>query len=429
MQGGVDLEASLIKTDVLIVGTGHAGAHAAIALRQHKFTGSITLVGDEPELPYERPPLSKDYLAGEKTFDQILIKPAHFWAERNIDFRLGCIVASVEPDSHVVSTAHGTDIQYRTLIWAAGGAARRLTCSGSNLDGIHSVRTRGDIDRMKAELPQVNKVLVVGGGYIGLEAAAVLAKLGKKVTILETLDRVLSRVAGERLSRFFEAEHRRHGVEIRLNEAVSAFEGKGGRVTGARLMSGQVIPADLVVVGVGIVPAVQPLEAAGAVCDRGVIVDEYCATSLPDVFAIGDCTAQANPFYAAGRIRLESVQNAAGQALTVAKFLTGTPQPYDAVPWFWSNQFDLRLQTVGLSSDHDAAVVRGDIEAGQFSIVYYREGCVIAFDCVNAPRDYVQGGALIKARVKLDPLMVSDTSLALKDLAEISRSDRSLTRS
>lgn len=408
----------MIETDVLIVGAGHAGAHAAIALRQHKFTGTITLIGDELDLPYERPPLSKDYLAGHKDFDQILIKPARFWSERNVELLLGRQVESVEPHSHVASAADGTDIRYRTLIWAAGGVARSLTCDGCKLSGIHSVRTRADIDRIKAELPRVKRVLVVGGGYIGLEAAAVLAKLGKNVTILESLNRVLSRVAGMRLSRFFEAQHRRHGVEIRLNESMSAFEGKDGRVTGARLQSGSFIPADLVVVGVGILPSVQPLEAAGAVCDRGVVVDEFCATNLADIFAIGDCTAQVSAYYAGGRTRLESVQNAAGQALTVAKLLVGTPQPYDAVPWFWSNQFDLRLQTVGISTDHDAAVVRGDLDTGQFSIVYFREGHVIAFDCVNAPRDYVQGGRLVKARAKLDPLKVSDASLALKELVE-----------
>ncbi len=401
--------------DVVIVGAGHAGAQAAIALRQNKFEGSIALIGDEPELPYERPPLSKDYLAGEKTFDRILIRPRQFWAERAVEMLLATCVTSVDPLAHRVTTSAGATIGYRQLIWATGGAPRRLECDGAGLAGVHSVRTRADVDRMIAELDGVEQAVVIGGGYIGLEATAALTKLGKKVVLLEALDRVLARVAGEPLSRFFEAEHRAHGVDLRLNQAVERIEGEA-RVTGVRLRDGKTIPAQMAVVGIGIVPAVEPLLAAGAEGGNGVAVDAHCRTSLPDIFAAGDCALHANRFADDLPIRLESVQNASDQATVAAKVIAGIPTVYDAVPWFWSNQYDLKLQTVGLSGGHDVAVVRGDPAARGFSVIYLREGRVIALDCVNATRDYVQGRALVTGRIAADRARLADTGLSLKEL-------------
>lgn len=401
--------------DVVIVGAGHAGAQAAIALRQNKFEGSIALIGDEPELPYERPPLSKDYLAGEKTFDRILIRPRQFWAERAVEMLLATCVTSVDPLAHRVTTSAGATIGYRQLIWATGGAPRRLECDGAGLAGVHSVRTCADVDRMIAELDGVEQAVVIGGGYIGLEATAALTKLGKKVVLLEALDRVLARVAGEPLSRFFEAEHRAHGVDLRLNQAVERIEGEA-RVTGVRLRDGKTIPAQMAVVGIGIVPAVEPLLAAGAEGGNGVAVDAHCRTSLPDIFAAGDCALHANRFADDLPIRLELVQNASDQATVAAKVIAGIPTVYDAVPWFWSNQYDLKLQTVGLSGGHDVAVVRGDPAARGFSVIYLREGRVIALDCVNATRDYVQGRALVTGRIAADRARLADTGLSLKEL-------------
>ncbi|OSZ70212.1 pyridine nucleotide-disulfide oxidoreductase [Sphingomonas sp. IBVSS2] len=404
-----------MRYDVLIVGAGHGGAQAAIALRQNKFEGSIALLGDEPELPYERPPLSKEYLSGEKPFERLLIRNAAFWEERQVTLLPGRTVTAVDPVAHAV-TADGEAIGYGRLIWATGGKPRRLACDGHDLAGIHTVRTRADVDRMMGELDGVSRVAVVGGGYIGLEAAAVLAKLGKQVTVIEALDRVLARVAGAPLSHFFEAEHRAHGVEIRLGAQVAAIEGED-RVTGVRLADGEAIPADMAIVGIGILPAVEPLLAAGAVGGNGVLVDAQSRTSLADVFAIGDCALHVNRYAGDMAVRLESVQNANDQATVAAKTICGVEASYDAVPWFWSNQYDLKLQTVGISAGHDTVVVRGDPSTRSFSLVYYRQGRVIALDCVNAVRDYVQGRRLVVEGLAVDPAAIADASVPIKEIA------------
>jgi len=302
------------------------------------------------------------------------------------------------------------------MIWATGGRARRLSCEGHDLIGVHTVRTRADADRLRAELATVDRVVVVGGGYIGLEAAAVLRKFGKHVTVVEALDRVLSRVAGETLSRFYEAEHRGQGVEILLGTQVDGIVGTDGRVSGVRLSDGTILPCETVVVGIGIVPEVAPLLAAGAAGGNGVRVDEYCRTSLPDIFAIGDCALHANAFADGAEIRLESVQNANDQATVTAKAITGAAVPYHAVPWFWSNQYDLRLQTVGLSIGHDDVVVRGDPATRSFSLIYLRQGRVIALDCVNATRDYVQGRALVVDGKTPSRAALAATETPLKEL-------------
>nr|BBN97247.1 berberine 11-hydroxylase reductase [Burkholderia sp.] len=405
------------RFDVLIVGAGHGGAQAALALRLHKFAGSIAVLGEEPEIPYERPPLSKEYLAGEKTFDRILIRPATFWRERDVQMLTGRRVVAIDPGAHTVRTADGETIGYGRLVWAAGGHARRLSCAGWDAVGVHGVRTRADADRMVAELPATQLVVVIGGGYIGLETAAALAKQGKRVTVLEAQDRVLARVAGEALSRFYEAEHRAHGVTVRLREKVDCIETRDGRAIGVRLHGGEVLPAQMVIVGIGIVPAVEPLLAAGADGGNGVNVDEICRTSLPDIYALGDCALHRNPFAEGAPIRLESVQNANDMATTVARAIAGTPQSYYAVPWFWSNQYDLKLQTIGLSFGYDQVVVRGDMTLRSFSIVYLRQGRVIALDCVNAVKDYAQGRALVVDGARLSEAELQDATLPLKELA------------
>lgn len=406
--------------DILIVGAGHSGAQTAVALRQREFKGSIAIVGEEPELPYERPPLSKDYLSGEKDFERILIRSPDFWEGRNIAMFTGRRVVSLDPQAHSVMTDEGGTIGYGQLVWATGGHPRRLNCAGIDLKGVHAVRSRADVDAVKNELANTTCVVVIGGGYIGLEAAAVLAKLGKQVTVLETFDRVLARVAGVALSRFYEAEHRAHGVDVRLETTVEAIEGHDGRVSGVRLAGGEVLPAEMVIVGIGIVPAVEALLAAGAEGDNGVAIDQYGRTSLPDVFAVGDCAFHANAFGDGFPIRLESVQNANDMANAVAKTLTGEQVPYHAVPWFWSNQYDLRLQTIGLSAGYDQEVLRGDPVSRNFSIVYLKQGHVIALDCVNSVKDYVQGKALVEQRAIIAAELVADKTRPLKDLLMLS---------
>lgn len=402
--------------DILIVGSGHGGAQCAIALRQAGFSGTLAIVGDDPDLPYERPPLSKDYLKGEKSFERILIRPAAFWEERKVTMLCGRRIVAVDPAAKTVTDAEGGTIGYGSLVWSAGGSARRLACSGHDLAGLHAIRSRKDVDQLLTELPAAQRIVVIGGGYIGLEAAAALAKADKQVVVLEAMDRVLARVAGEALSRFYEAEHRAHGVEIRTGALVDCLEGTDGRVSGVRLAGGETLPADLVIVGIGIVPEVAPLLAAGAEGGNGVRVDGRCRTSLADVFAIGDCALHVNAYADGAEIRLESVQNANDQANVVAKVLTGQDAHYDAVPWFWSNQYDLKLQTVGLSIGHDATVLRGDPASRAFSVLYLKQGRVIALDCVNATRDYVQGRRLVTERMTVDPARLADPAVVLKEL-------------
>ncbi len=405
----------MLQYDVLIVGGGHGGAQAAIALRQAKFEGSIAIINAEPEYPYERPPLSKDYFAGQKAFERIMIRPPAFWAERQVDMLLGKRVETVDAAAYSVTTADGEVISYGQMIWATGGSPRWLQCDGANLEGVHVVRAKADVDAMLDGLDGVADVVIIGGGYIGLEAAAVLAKMGKKVTVLEAMDRVLARVAGEPLSRFYEAEHRAHGVDVRLGVEVTAIEGND-HVSGVKLADDSVIPAQMVIVGIGIIPAVVPLLHAGAAGGGGVDVDEYCRTSLPDIFAIGDCAAHANDFAGGAVMRVESVQNANDMANAVAKSIVGGLTVYHAVPWFWSNQYDLRLQTVGLSVEYDATVLRGDPATRSFSVIYLKAGKVIALDCVNMVKDYVQGKALVVGGLALAPELLEDTSKTLKEL-------------
>lgn len=411
------------QPDILIVGTGHGGAMTAAALRQRKYTGSIVLLGEEADPPYERPPLSKAYLSGERAFEDILLRPITFWSDRDITIRSGAKVVAVDAASHTVTLNDGQGLGYGQLVWAGGGHARGLTCPGADLSGVHSVRTRADIDAMMAGFDRVKQVVVIGGGYIGLEAAAVLRKLGKTVTVLEMQDRVLSRVVGPDLSHFFEAEHIRHGVDLRLNTAVSHIEGQDGLVSSVVLSNGTTLPAQRVIVGIGIVPSIQPVLDAGAQPGPsgvgGILVDDYCRTALDDVFAIGDCAAHANEFADGAVIRLESVQNAHDQAAIVARSIIGDPVAYRAVPWFWSDQYDLKLQTVGLSIGHDQTVVRGDIASRSFAVVYLKAGRVIALDCVNATRDYAQGRALVAAQISPSLDALADPEVMLKSLIPV----------
>ena len=405
------------KADVVIVGAGHGGAQCAIALRQNGFEGTITVIGREPEHPYERPPLSKEYFAREKTFDRLYIRPPTFWAEKEITFKLGTEVTKVDPAAQELALSDSETYGYGKLVWATGGDPRRLSCSGADLAGVHAVRTREDCDTLMAEIDAGTKnVVVIGGGYIGLEAAAVLSKMGLKVTLLEALPRVLARVAGEPLSEFYQGEHRTHGVDLRTGVAVDCLVGDGHKVTGVQLAGGEVLGAEAVIVGIGIVPAVGPLILAGAAGANGVDVDEYCRTSLPDIYAIGDCAAFACDFAGGTVMRVESVQNANDMATCVAKAICGDAKPYKAFPWFWSNQYDLRLQTAGINLGFDQTVIRGNPEDRSFSVIYLKEGKVLALDCVNAVKDYVQGRKLVEAGALPNVDRLADAGVPLKEL-------------
>ena len=403
--------------DVLIVGSGHAGAHAAICLRQNGFSGSIAICGREEVPPYERPPLTKEYLAQTKPFERMQLRPAKFWVEKDIALKLGCEVASVDAEGKTVQLASGEQFGYDKLIWAAGGRPRALECAGNELGGIYTIRNKTDVDKIVAEIGgAVRRIGVVGGGYIGLEAAASLRGLGHEVTLAVAGPRLLSRVAGTAISGFLATQHRKQGVDLRLESKVTAIEGVGNRVSRICLDRGDRVACDFLIVGIGISPEVEVLADAGAECGNGVRVDPFCRTSLPNIYAIGDCAEHANPYADGAIIRLESVQNANDMAGTAARHICGKDQPYCALPWFWSNQFGLRLQTAGLSSSHDRAVTRGCPSGGSFSVLYLKQDRVIAIDSVNAMKDYVQGRKLIETRAKLRAEDLADTARQLKEL-------------
>lgn len=402
--------------DVLVVGSGHGGTHAAAALRKRGFSGTIAIASAEDEPPYQRPPLSKGYLSRELDRERILMRPAGFWSERQVALLGGRQVTRVRPREREVSTTDGARIGYRSLVWAAGSTARTLDCHGHQLAGIHTLRSRADADAVALELPNVSEVIVVGGGYVGLEVAASLTKLGLAVTVVEPLPRVLSRTCAEPVSRFFEREHLRHGVRLRLGVGVASFGGASGRLASAVLTDGTVQSAQLAIVGIGARPSADPLRAAGAAGRDGVDVDADGRTSLSEVYGLGDCAAQLAPFGGGARLRLESVQNAVDQAEAVAAALTGGPRPAPAPPTFWSDQYDHRLRTVGLSHGSDATVVRGDPETGSFSVLHLRRGRVAAVESVNAMKDYSAGRSLISAGLEADPRQLADPAIPLRDL-------------
>jgi 3-phenylpropionate/trans-cinnamate dioxygenase ferredoxin reductase subunit len=398
----------------LIVGAGQAGAQAAISLRQLGFAGTVGMVGEENDPPYERPPLSKAYLSGELSREQLSLRPPEFWRDSQVDLITGERVVELDAATRRVHCASGEAIGFDTLIWAAGGHARKLACEGGDLTGVHVVRTRAHVDALADDVARGTNVVIIGGGYIGLETAAVLSKAGKSITIVEALPRVLARVTSPVVSAFFEREHANHGVRVLTSTAVHSLEGARGRVTGVRLADGNVLPADLVVVGIGLVPEVEALQAAGAHCGNGVEVDARCRTSLPGVYAIGDCASHVNGYADGARIRLESVQNAVDQAKVVAANIAGIPTEYSAVPWFWSNQYDVRMQTVGLCTGYDEHVVRGQPDSRSFSVVYLRRGTVVALDCINAPRDFVQGKKLVTEHIQAGTSALADATRELK---------------
>ncbi|WOE76576.1 NAD(P)/FAD-dependent oxidoreductase [Alterisphingorhabdus coralli] len=407
--------------DVIIVGAGHAGAQTAIALRQHGFEGSVALVGDEPDLPYERPPLSKEYLSGDKEFARMALRPEAFWQEKAITLFLGKRVSQVSSGLQEITLSDDTVLRYGKLVWAAGGAPRMLDCPGSHSRNVFGVRRKSDSDAIRTALPDATNVVIIGGGFIGLEVAAVAAKAGKKVTIIEVQDRLLSRVSGQIIADYYHKLHVSHGVHIRLHTKAEKFvTNDEGKATSILLDDGSALPCDLVVFGIGIIPETGPLVADGAMGGNGVDVDGLCRTSLSDIYAIGDCANHANAYAHGAHIRLESVQNANDQAKTVAQDIIGKGKPYRVVPWFWSNQYDARLQTVGMTLGHDEEILRGDPESGSFSVIYLRDDKVVALDCVNKTKDYVQGRALVEAAVEdgqeLDKAQLADTEIPLKEV-------------
>ncbi len=384
------------------------------SLRQKGFEGNIVLVGDEAWLPYQRPPLSKKFLAGELAAERLYFKPPDFYAAPNIDVRLETRITAVDRGQRFVVTAAGERIAYDTLVLATGSRVRRVGVPGSDIIGIHYLRSIDDVSRIRSNLDAARNVVIVGAGYIGLEVAAVIRELGHGVSVVEMADRVMSRVVSPVVSDFFRAEHEAHGVRFLLSTALEAFEGDT-RVEAVRTSGGHALPADLVVAGVGIVPNTELAASAGLEVDNGIVVDAHCRTADDDIFAVGDCTSHPNDIYGR-RIRLESVHNALEQAKTAAANICGEDVEYSQVPWFWSDQYDLKLQIAGLSAGYDEVVVRGEPATRSFSCLYLRDGVLIACDAVNAPRDFVQSKDLIAARRRIAAERLADSGVALKDL-------------
>jgi len=395
---------------IVIVGGGHAAGVAAMSLREHGHAGEIFVVADEPYAPYQRPPLSKNFLAGQMTREQLLLKPPKSYEEKQITLRLGVRVETIDREGSAVRLGDGTTLEYAKLLLATGSRPRRLNIPGATLAGVHYFRSLADVEAIRAEMAPGKRVVVVGGGYIGLEVAAVCVKAGMKVTVLEAGSRILNRVSGPPTAEFFASEHRSQGVEVRCNACVEAIEGTE-RAVAVATRDGSVA-ADLVIIGVGIEPAIELAVAAGLECDNGIVVDAYACTSDSRIHAAGDCTNHPNALLGR-RLRLESVQNAVDQARAAAANLCGKQHAYAELPWFWSNQYDLRLQIAGLSQGYDEFVLRGNPAARTFSVMYLRAGRLLAADTVNAPRDHLALRKLIASGAEADVARLTDTTIPL----------------
>lgn len=395
---------------VVVIGAGQAGASCVAKLRNGGFEGKITLIGAEPCPPYQRPPLSKGYLLGDMTLERLFLRPEAFYADQGIALKTDCRVTALDPEARVLSTTEG-EVAYDELVLATGSLPRRLPAAiGGDLDGVFTVRDLADVDAMAPRFVKGAKVLIVGGGYIGLEAAAVAAKLGLEVTLVEMADRILQRVAAPETSDYFRALHEGHGVTLREGVGLERLLGEG-HVTGARLSDGTEIAADFVITGVGIEPDIALAKAAGIEIDNGIKVDAQGRTSVPGIWAAGDCTSFP---YRGGRIRLESVPNAIDQAEVVAENILGAGKEYIAKPWFWSDQYDVKLQIAGLNAGYDRVITR--LGEGSASFWYYLGETLLAVDAANDPRGYMVGKRLIEAGKSPDPALVADSQTDLKAL-------------
>lgn len=397
----------------VIAGAGHAAGQVVATLKQLKYAGQIVLVGDEDYLPYQRPPLSKKFLAGAMPAERLHFKPASFYDEPNIEIRLRTRITTIDRDNKSVHTEGGERISYDKLVLALGSRARRLRIDGADLAGVHYLRSIADVDDIRSELNHYRRTVIIGAGYIGLEVAAVMQQQGLDVTVVELADRVMSRVVSPEISDFYQIEHTNQGVKLRLSTGVSAFRGDK-RIASVETTNGEQIPADFVVVGIGIVANTELAASAGLTVDNGIVVNDQCETSDPAVYAVGDCTAHPNAIYNR-QLRLESVHNALEQAKTAAANICGKETHYSQVPWFWSDQYDLKLQIAGLSEGYDEIVIRGNPADRSFACLYLKNGQLIATDAVNAPREFVQSKGLIASHAKIDPARLADADIPLQD--------------
>ena len=402
-----------MSQSVVIAGAGQAAAQTVASLRSEGFEGPITVIGDEPYLPYQRPPLSKAYLAGELAYERLYIRPAEFYAEAKAALMLGVRVTRIDRTAKVVHTTKG-EVPYDTLVIATGSRVRHLTTDGKDLPGVKYLRGIDDVKELQPFLKDGTRFVIIGAGYIGLEVAAVAKKRGLSVTVLEMAPRVMMRAVSEELSAFYIAEHRKAGVVIHTNARVDSIREQGSGLM-VHSSAGEV-PADFVIAGIGIIPNVELARTAELDIEDGIVVDQYSCTSDPKIYAVGDCTNHPCAHSTTTRARLESVQNAIDQAKHAAAAICGKPKPYNEVPWFWSDQYDLKLQIAGLAAKDDQLVVRGDPATRSFAVFRLRQGVLVAVEAVNAAPEYMMGRRLIAARAKVAPERLADRAIPMKEM-------------
>ena len=399
---------------VIIIGASHAAAQTSVSLRQGGWTGEITVIGDEAVLPYHRPPLSKDFLSGQKSIDDILIRPVESYAAANIDMKLGVRADAINRDEKAILTDDGDTLTYSKLVLATGARIRRLPIPGEDIESAFYLRDTQDVLAIKEKVETANSALIIGGGYIGLETAASLRKQGLEVTVIEAMPRILQRVTAPVMSDFYRRVHGEEGVQILENVIASEIKEADGEIE-VLTSCKKSFKADMVIIGIGVVPNVELAERAGLKTGNGIEVNEFCQTSDPNIYAAGDVTWHYNPIYKE-HVRLESVPNATEQGKVIAAHINGTPKPYHSLPWFWSDQFDLKLQIAGLSMGFDDVVIRGDINTGRsFAAYYFKNDQFIAVDAVNAPRDFMFGKMSLTKGVNLDKVLIRDSALNLKE--------------
>jgi 3-phenylpropionate/trans-cinnamate dioxygenase ferredoxin reductase subunit len=401
---------------MVIVGAGQAGAQASITLRQQGFKGGITVVGDELYAPYQRPPLSKKFLAGELPVERLALKAPQFYADKAIDLKLGRRGVAIDRDRQRILLDDGEQLDYGRLLLALGSRVREIPVPGASLVGIHYLRSIDDVLGIQQQFRPAQRLIIVGGGYIGLEVAAVAKQNGLDVTVVEAMERVMGRVVAPAVSAFYTQVHRDAGVHIRCNTGVTEFQGDN-QVSHVVTADGERLDCDLVVVGIGVVPETTLAETASIECGDGIIVNEYAQTSDPRIFAAGDCSRHPSRL-TGGMIRLESVANAIAQGKIAAGSMLGETRAYDEVPWFWSDQFDIKLQIAGLAQDYDSVVLRGNPSKSNFAVFYLKAGIIIAVDAINRPREFMQGKKLVAAGVSIPANELSDDETAFGDIAK-----------
>lgn len=404
-----------MQDTILIAGAGQAAAQAIISLRHGGYGGRIILAGEEPYLPYQRPPLSKKFLAGGIEAERLQLRPEHFYRDNGIELRLGSRVEAIDPAGHT-ARIDGDKLRYDKLVLATGSQVRRIPVPGQDLPHVHYLRTIDDVRGIQQDFLPGRRMVVIGGGYIGLEVAAVAATAGLEVTVVEIAERLMVRTVAATISSFYLEAHRAAGVDIRLQTGITAIRRNGDGLL-LDCTTGEQLAADVVVAGVGILPAVGLAQEAGLECRNGIVVDEFCRTSDPDIYAAGDCSFHPNALLER-RLRLESVHNATEQGRTAALHILGQAAPYAQIPWFWSDQYDLKLQMTGIAEDYTTMVMRGDPSRRAFALFYFRDGQLIAVHAVNSPREFMLSKKLIAGKARLDPAAVADMDTPFRELAE-----------